>query len=218
MFAMSVDNLIIERLIRNISHEIKNPLTTIKGYSQLLGMKKGDWDFIEKTRKMVIANVDLIDDKINSLYRIFDISQGKPEKHDLVTLLREMVEGVTEQLHSRVFMKSDADTIHIFADREHLVQTFITLINGFDWNNNNSTELSIHINTRDISGRVPVSLHFSRVDLGIPGNEYFFLPFHDKKLFIAGTELYESYTRAHVNGWEFTLAGNAEQSYYLLKI
>ena len=215
---MSSDYLIIERLIRNISHEIKNPLTTIKGYSQLLGMKKGDWALVEKTRKMVVANVDLIDDKLKALYHIFDLTPGIPAEYDLTALLEDIVAHLPQELRTRVRLQSDIGNAPVFVDNEHFKTTIHTLIIGFDWDNNTEVEMTIHVSPRDTAGHVTVSLFFSGVDLGVPGNDYFFLPFPEKKLFVSGTELYEVHARARLNGWEFTLAGDTNKGCYVLKI
>ncbi|HON79082.1 MAG TPA: histidine kinase dimerization/phospho-acceptor domain-containing protein, partial [Spirochaetota bacterium] len=68
---------VVEKIIRNFNHELKNPLTTIKGYAQLLGSKANDPQFVEKSRNIIIENVDDIDSKMNRMYDIFNLPGGE---------------------------------------------------------------------------------------------------------------------------------------------
>jgi len=65
---------IIEKVIRNIAHEVRNPLTTIRGYAQLLTQKL-DAASIQKSQKMIVEQAERIDGMFNDLYNAFTIKE-----------------------------------------------------------------------------------------------------------------------------------------------
>lgn len=88
----------------NASHELKTPLTAIKGFNDLIGLKTDSQDVLslsEKIDKQVIRVVSLIDDMLN-LSELENTKLPQKEEVDLVSLCFE----AKESLSSLISLKS----------------------------------------------------------------------------------------------------------------
>lgn len=61
----------MEKMVRNLAHEIRNPLTTLKGYSQLLIQRADDAVFVEKTVQVLATQVLRLENILDELYAAF---------------------------------------------------------------------------------------------------------------------------------------------------
>ncbi len=209
---------IIERLIRNISHEIKNPLTTIRGYAQMLGMKPCEPDFIEKTRKMVIDNVDLIDERMNALYDVFGLEPGNPVNTDLASVLNAVVGQLDPAIAQRISLDATGAPREVGIDPGQLTRALGLILNGFCWENFPSADARILADRSGEGKGVAVRILFGGVDFSDMGSGSFYLPFSGKKHFRRGTELFEVFAMSEKNGWRFDIASGEGRRGFLLVI
>ena len=122
--------------IKMASHELKTPVTTIKGYVQLLKRTRKDSD-----DKFLVNSLNTIENQVNNLSvligDLLDISRMEngylllnKHKFSLVELVTESIEDIkaSEQSHEINFeMKHFAD-IEVFADKERLKQVLTNLL------------------------------------------------------------------------------------------
>jgi light-regulated signal transduction histidine kinase (bacteriophytochrome) len=215
---MDAEYEIVERLIRNISHEIKNPLTTIKGYAQLLGMKSGDLEFIEKTRKMVVDNVDQIDNRINALYELFEIQRGVPARTDIPGLLESFRGTLEGGLAGKVSLRVLPGAGEAIIDAALLEKALGIIIRGFDWENNPGVDITLTAARDGERDGTAITLRFNGISFYGYSRNTFYLPFADRRHFRRGTELFEVFCIAKKNGWDFDLAGEGDGAGFVLAV
>lgn len=121
-----------DEFIALASHELKTPLTTIKGYLQLLAKKKQDRVnalFIEKTLDQVAKLNALIADLLD----VSKIEAGKLqfnlEHFDLRLLLKEVMETFpyTYKTHKIIFHDANEPAI-VYADKQRIEQVINNLL------------------------------------------------------------------------------------------
>jgi signal transduction histidine kinase len=81
-----------------IAHEIKNPLTAIKTFSEKLPEKSNDPQFVEKFSRIVNQEVDRIDDLVNQL---LDYSRPNPP-HQQPTDIHKLIDSTLDVLSSNL--------------------------------------------------------------------------------------------------------------------
>ncbi|QED39048.1 PAS domain S-box protein [Antarcticibacterium arcticum] len=143
--AVSLDNSKLFEQVKNLSdrkdefialasHELKTPLTTIKGYLQVLAKKEKDSLselFISKSLNQVNKLNNLVDDLLN----MSRIEAGKMEFNlevfDLSELLREIAETFlySHTSHS-VLLKIDDYPVMVNCDRPRIEQAIINLLSN----------------------------------------------------------------------------------------
>ncbi len=194
----------IERLVRYFSHEVKNPLTTIKGYAQLLAVKGDDRAFVDKTKSMIIENVNEIDGKINRMYDLFNSREARAESIDIRAILEECVSAPDLPCgKGAIAMESGVAQAPAQGDADFFRRIIGVLLYGFDWNNNPAT-LRISL-APEPGGHYLLGFSFYGVDFSDLPSECFYYPFAAKKSFLSGLELFEAFYLSSKCGWVFSL-------------
>lgn len=112
-------------LIRNLAHEIKNPLGGIRGSAQLLERELDDPQLREYTQ-VIIAEADRLQDLMSRLLNAHRTRHPVPLNiHDVLEHVRRLVLAEFEKL----VIKRDYDTSLplLTADREQLIQAILNI-------------------------------------------------------------------------------------------
>lgn len=128
-----------ESFLQLVSHELKTPITSIKGYVQLL------LSMLENEKNVTLESLPLrkslsrIDDQVGRLTRLIsemlDLSRIEENKLDLkkqIFSLNEIVSNTIQDIRStrtehRILLKDDFDC-HISADQDRIGQVIINLV------------------------------------------------------------------------------------------
>jgi signal transduction histidine kinase len=118
------------------SHELKTPVTSIKGYAELLGLrlvKTNDSKSSDLVQKMDIQINKLIN-LINDLLDVSKIESGRLQLQntylDLNGLLDEIVEEMQMTTNKHKLIKKFDKTKILYADRERLEQVVVNIISN----------------------------------------------------------------------------------------
>lgn len=142
------------------AHEIRNPLTSIKIFAQLIPEKYSDPDFRESFSKIVTSEIARIDGLIKDL---MDFSSGKASQYadndkvdlnalvDLTALVDEILEYIKGRLKLEkkdICVEKDYGKIKInmAGDSEKLKQAFVNIINNSCHAMNGKGVLRVSIN------------------------------------------------------------------------
>ncbi len=118
------------------SHELKTPLTSIKGYTQILQKK-----FQEKGDKEVLRHITRVDSQLNRLTNLvrdlLDISKidtGKirleKDAFNLKELILEIVEEFEHLSYSHEIIVKEEESMIVYADRYRIGQVLINLFSN----------------------------------------------------------------------------------------
>lgn len=114
-----------------MAHEIKNPLVSIKTFTQLLPTRHEDAEFRSTFVEIVLQEVD----RINSIVtRLLDFARPKPVHFAPQNLMRivenvlTLVENQTHKAGIRVTMDFPAEVREISGDEQQLHQVFLNLV------------------------------------------------------------------------------------------
>lgn len=113
-------------LIRNLAHEIKNPLGGIRGSAQLLERELADPRFREYTQ-VIIQEADRLQDLMNRLLSPHRTPLPGPVNiHEILERVRRLVLSEFPQLR----LRRDYDTSlpELVADREQLIQALLNIV------------------------------------------------------------------------------------------
>lgn len=186
---------IIEKVIRNIAHEVRNPLTTIRGYAQLLTQKL-DTASIQKSQKMIIEQAERIDGMFNDLYNAFTI------KEDIIVgcLIPDILQKALDAsaYHDYIII-DDCDSFHVPCYMNRLLLCFNTFVNGFNWKYFPDARLRIYVKKETFC---TIYFQYTNVIFDASLENLFFYPFQTKHFFVKGTELFSIYCIANRSGWD----------------
>ncbi len=112
-------------LIRNLAHEIKNPLGGIRGSAQLLERELADPQLREYT-EVIIAEADRLQDLMNRLLTSHvTMRPGQLNLHDVLERVRRLILAEFPELSIR--RDYDTSLPDITADREQLIQAILNI-------------------------------------------------------------------------------------------
>ncbi len=149
-----------KELIANISHDLRTPLTMIKGYTELMRDLPGE--NTPENMQVVIDETTRLSELVGDLLDISRIQSGtrktEPEIFDLTAALQETILRYDTFIrHKGYKIQVDAgQTVHIYADRGMILQALYNLVNNAI--NYTGADLTVTVKQTVEAGRVRISV------------------------------------------------------------
>ena len=121
----------LARLVGALSHEVRNPLATIRTFAELLPHRFQDPEFRDRFAEMVRDDVGRIDALVERLAGVADLGTPKREKLDLTALLEELLAERRDAIRKRsllVLKELETNAPQALGDREQLRVAFDALL------------------------------------------------------------------------------------------
>ncbi len=120
---------IMSQIISGIAHEIKNPLTSIKGFVELLSIKKDDPKFIEKFVSVVSRETDRMIKLIESFMKFSKPVSYNFEKINIKDVILEALEIQQYEISKKKIQVTNlVENMEIFGSYDLLLQVFVNII------------------------------------------------------------------------------------------
>ncbi|EJS09551.1 ATP-binding protein [Bacillus mycoides] len=202
------------RIAAGIAHEVRNPLTTVRGYLQFLQDNVSPSNK-ELFKSLLIPELDRANSIITKFLSISKTREFTREPFPINTFLREYIQQL---LASEVFLhnisidyefSTELDGVLVNIDRHELVQVFLNLFqNAIDARG--ERPLSIQISSYRLDNFVRIT--FTDNGTGVPPaiQEYIFDPFFSTK--DSGTGLGLSVTKKIIQNHNGTLKMSSNQN------
>ncbi|OYD07956.1 ATP-binding protein [Paludifilum halophilum] len=123
----------VGQLAAGLAHEIRNPLTSIRGFIQISASESPE---VKKWESIILPEIDRINDLLK---QFLHLSESRPARHTLFNLDR-LIDDVLQLLHPKAILmgheltpKPPSSPVIIEADAEQLKQVLINLVqNGLE--------------------------------------------------------------------------------------
>ena len=193
-------------LITGIAHEIRNPLTSIKAYAELIPRKHEDPKFRMMISKDIPQEIDRLNTLINDL-----IEYSRPRKpfmenirlYDALESALLLLKNNLQKEHIRLENNVDKDLFVSF-DKNHLRQILINiLLNAFE--SMNKKEKTIKIVTNTQANTVYLSIKDNGCGIDENSISKVYNPFYTTKPTGTGLGLYVSYQLASENNGDIKI-------------
>lgn len=147
-----------------VSHELKTPLTSLKGYLQLLQRMEANAEG-SKQRHMLdrsVMQVDYMNTLINGFLNVSRLDSGQmhiaKKNFDVDALFSEIEQELLLTHHSRHFIFRGYGAVQVFADRDKILQVLHNLIGNAVKYSPVSTPVTIEYTTID-NNQLKISVH-----------------------------------------------------------
>ena len=153
-------------LSAGLAHEIRNPLSAIKTFVQLLPKKLSSAGFLDKFHVTVLRELNRINDLIESLLELARPPKMKYATIQPTELLRQVTDlyrDELEQANISLSIQEKAPLPEICVDSEHLVRAFSNLVKNAKQAMPEGGTLTITAETDDEG----LCLHFTDTGIGI---------------------------------------------------
>jgi len=118
------------------AHEIRNPLTSLRTFAELLPEKYNDPDFRMTFKKVILYDIGRINTLLNELLTLSEIQEKKRVAFNLIEMIDEVVdyvEGMPEPRRKGIVIHKNYNkdiNLKIKGERERLKQAFINIMNN----------------------------------------------------------------------------------------
>lgn len=173
-------------LASGVAHEIKNPLVAIRTFAELLPERFSDIDFREDFSKVVVREIDRIDNLVARLRGIASAPQQQTGAVDLrkpISDTLKLLRGQLEQSRTLVRFAADEEPFPVSMDDAQLKQLFLNLFQNALEAMGSDGELNIRVSRTQISGTSTIVLEVSDTGPGMPDSvkAHIFEPFFTTK-------------------------------------
>ena len=123
----------LRRLVGAVAHEVRNPLVSIRTFSELLPEHYDDAEFRSHFRDLVTKDVQRIDEVVRRLQSVADLSEHKVEPVDMTALLEGLLDERSSQIQSRrllVLKELERESPHVLGDPIQLREGFAALLDS----------------------------------------------------------------------------------------
>ena len=166
-----------EQVVANVSHELRNPLSTIRGFVDLLlhkesaALDKRQRRFLE----IISKNVDGLSLMVSDLLALDHTNVGPPDPEGV--LLKDILEGLREEHHLTTFNKSIAfeiectETARVVGQRSRIRQILANLLsNAIKYTEKGSVSVAVCEN----QGVVTIDVRDTGIGLSCADQEHVF--------------------------------------------
>jgi signal transduction histidine kinase len=173
-------------LASGVAHEIKNPLVAIRTFAELLPERFSDVDFREDFSKVVVREIDRIDNLVARLRGIASAPQQQTGSVDVRQPLSDtlkLLRGQLEQSHTAVHFTADDDTPFVTIDESQLKQLFLNILQNALEAMGQGGELNIRVARNQSGGTSWILIEVSDSGPGLPESvkDHIFEPFFTTK-------------------------------------
>lgn len=166
-----------------LAHEIKNPLSSIKTFSQLLQEKYGDDEFRQTFSEIVPSEIERIDRLVTELLTFAKKapSRAEAEKVDMLSLLEECLKQLSEQLRKEeiAVVREFGPPFSLAGDRDRLKQALLNILsNSYQAMEGGGT---LKISSHSSNNKVTVAIEDTGVGISENDLEKIFDPFFTTK-------------------------------------
>lgn len=139
---------------RKVAHEVKSPLSIIKNYLHILGMKTADQNIAQDEIRILHEEIDRVSSILEQLSNMSDSNETQDkERIDVNRMLTELAKIMKESLHQKagvtLLTRLDPDLPSVSASRNALKQVFINLIRNAVEAMKNGGELMLRTRRND---------------------------------------------------------------------
>jgi len=122
----------VGQLAAGVAHEIRNPLTTIKGFFQLLKSHDHDKTLIEKYSDVMLHEVDRVNVFVTQLLDLAKPHQLEWEKLDLKDFIDEIIDTYTSPIPSShvKLINGLTQSVFVYSDKNRLRQVLLNVLNN----------------------------------------------------------------------------------------
>lgn len=170
-------------LAAGMAHEIKNPLTSIKTFTEYLPLKHTDPKFIEKFHKIVSAEVNRINDIVQQLLDFSKPKLSKLEHLDIHLIIDQTLSFLNNDIikYNIAIVKKYATNLkNLNMDRNQMRQVFLNLfLNSIDAMKQTGGKL--YITTELIGNEVEITITDTGTGISQKDMEHIFDPFYSTK-------------------------------------
>ena len=171
----------VATLAAGMAHEIKNPLTSIKTFTEYIPEKKNDPAFLDKFYKIVRGEVDRINYIVQELLEFSKPSELNLKKTDINDLLNETMELLNNDLIRKdiKIQKTLSSLSKISVDPSQIKQVFLNiLLNAIDSMKNGGI---LTIDTKNKQDKVSITVKDTGAGISKEDLKHIFDPFFSKK-------------------------------------
>ncbi len=147
--------------VANVSHEVRTPLTSIKGYSQLLKAQK---DQLPNNLSPVLEKIDNNTERLKDLFENLlklSVIESKQDLHRELFSLDSMVKGIAAELKGKYLKKTFKveieEDLELFGDQKLFHQVFSNLIdNALKYSD--KEEIVVSIQRKDTEEKIQITV------------------------------------------------------------
>ena len=131
--SMQIEKLsIISKVSAGLAHEIRNPLTTIKGFMQLIGPEQWPESF-RPYQRLILDEIQTIDKLINNFVLLTSPTAPHIARLNLVEAIPSMTRSIQPIMYKSgvsLVLESPSDSVYVMADREQLLKALLSILNN----------------------------------------------------------------------------------------